>query len=104
MELMMTGFVTTIMLVVSSFAMFFVEHQAQPDKFNNIFSALWWEVKIWDDLSVDNRIAGYRSDCASTQKAHVEKLQQLEEMKRLELVSETEYKELREELIKRFVD
>lgn len=139
MELVMTGFVTTIMLVVSSFAMFFVEHQAQPDKFNNIFSALWWAISTLTTVGYGDiypitgmgrfisaiiallgiglialptgiiasgfmeRVQKLKEEEADS-KAHVEKLQQLEEMKRLELVSESEYKELREELIKRFVD
>lgn len=31
-----------ILMLVSSAVMYFAEHDAQPDKFSNIFSAMWW--------------------------------------------------------------
>lgn len=35
---------TSILLLVSSSLMYFVEHQAQPDKFSSIPAAMWWGV------------------------------------------------------------
>jgi voltage-gated potassium channel len=32
------------MLLVSAFLMYHVESPAQPDKFTNIFSSLWWAI------------------------------------------------------------
>lgn len=33
-----------MLLVISSTLMFYAEHDAQPDKFSNIFDSLWWGV------------------------------------------------------------
>lgn len=43
-ELFVTFFVASILLVLSSALMFYVENDAQPDKFDNIGDALWWAV------------------------------------------------------------
>jgi len=43
-ELFTTMFITVIMLIVSSSLMYFVEHEAQPDKFSSIPAAMWWGV------------------------------------------------------------
>lgn len=43
-EFVMTFFVSILMLLVSAFLMYYVENPAQPDKFRNIFSSLWWAV------------------------------------------------------------
>ena len=37
-------FMVLILLVISSLLIYFVEHDAQPDKFQNAFSGLWWAV------------------------------------------------------------
>lgn len=39
-ELGMTFFIATIILIVASFLMYFIEGRAQPDTFSNIFSSL----------------------------------------------------------------
>lgn len=43
-ELTITAFVTIILLLFSSTLMYSVEHEAQPDKFPDIVSTLWWAV------------------------------------------------------------
>lgn len=43
-ELGMTIFSVFIILIVSSFLMYFIEGKAQPDKFQNVFAAMWWSV------------------------------------------------------------
>jgi voltage-gated potassium channel len=43
-EFVMTFFISFLMLLVSAFLMYYVENPAQPDKFKNIFSSLWWAV------------------------------------------------------------
>ena len=43
-ELFITAFLVFLLLLVSSTLMYEVEHDAQPDKFPNIVSALWWAV------------------------------------------------------------
>jgi len=43
-ELAMTGFVLVMLLTLTSSAMYFVEHEAQPDKFRSIPEAMWWSV------------------------------------------------------------
>lgn len=43
-ELIITFSATTILLFVSGSLMYFVEHQAQPEKFSNIPETLWWAV------------------------------------------------------------
>jgi len=37
-------FLVLILLVISSLLIYYVEHDAQPDKFQNAFSGLWWAV------------------------------------------------------------
>ncbi len=41
-ELYVTMFVLLIMLVIASSLMYFVEHEAQPEVFSSIPSAMWW--------------------------------------------------------------
>ena len=43
-ELSLTLFVTFILLILSSTLMFYVENDAQPEKFENIGQSLWWSV------------------------------------------------------------
>ncbi|SEF50472.1 voltage-gated potassium channel [Halpernia humi] len=43
-ELSITLFVAFILMILSSTLMFFVENEAQPDKFENIGQSLWWSV------------------------------------------------------------
>ncbi|WP_299311430.1 ion transporter [uncultured Aquimarina sp.] len=43
-ELTITLFVAFILLTLSSTLIFYVENQAQPDKFSNIGEAFWWSV------------------------------------------------------------
>ena len=43
-ELLVTLFVVIVMLVFASSAMYYAEHDAQPDKFDSIPSSLWWGV------------------------------------------------------------
>ncbi|HLN22128.1 MAG TPA: ion transporter [Bacteroidales bacterium] len=43
-EFIMTFFISTLMLLVAAFLMYYVESPVQPDKFRNIFSSLWWAV------------------------------------------------------------
>lgn len=43
-EFIMTFFISFLMLLVSAFLIYYVEGPAQPEKFSNIFSALWWAV------------------------------------------------------------
>jgi voltage-gated potassium channel len=43
-ELLMAVFAILILLIVSSSLLYFVEHEAQPDKFKNIPEAMWWGV------------------------------------------------------------
>jgi voltage-gated potassium channel len=43
-ELVITGFFAFLLLMISSILMFEIEHDAQPDKFPNIFSAFWWAI------------------------------------------------------------
>ncbi len=44
-ELSLTLFVAFILLILSSTLMFYVESEAQPEKFENIGQALWWSVE-----------------------------------------------------------
>jgi len=41
-ELGMTFFVALVVLIVASFLMYFIEGKVQPDKFPNVFGAMWW--------------------------------------------------------------
>lgn len=43
-ELSLTLFVAFILLILSSTLMFYVENEAQPEKFENIGQSLWWSV------------------------------------------------------------
>lgn len=43
-EFLMTFFISILLLLVSAFIMYYVEGPYQPEKFKNIFSALWWAV------------------------------------------------------------
>ena len=43
-ELLVTLFVVLIMLVFASSAMYYAEHDAQPDKFASIPGSMWWGV------------------------------------------------------------
>lgn len=40
-DLAITGFVTFIILLVASFLMYYIEGDAQPDKFPNVFACFW---------------------------------------------------------------
>jgi len=43
-ELAMTGFITVLILFVSSFMIYYAEGEAQPDKFPNILHGFWWAI------------------------------------------------------------
>jgi voltage-gated potassium channel len=43
-ELGITMFTTFIVMLVASTLMYYLEHDAQPDKFSNIVSTMWWAV------------------------------------------------------------
>lgn len=43
-ELAVTGFVTFTILVLSSFIMYYVEGEKQPESFPNILASFWWAV------------------------------------------------------------
>lgn len=43
-DLALTGFVSLLILFVASFLMYYVEGNAQPDKFPDILSCLWWAI------------------------------------------------------------
>ncbi len=43
-ELTITIFVAFVLLVLSSTLMFYIEGDAQPDKFSNIGNAFWWSI------------------------------------------------------------
>jgi voltage-gated potassium channel len=43
-EFIMTFFISSLMLLVSAFLIYYTEGPAQPDKFPNIFYSLWWAV------------------------------------------------------------
>lgn len=43
-ELIVTGFVTILMLLLASFMMYYIEGDVQPDKFPNILASFWWAV------------------------------------------------------------
>jgi voltage-gated potassium channel len=43
-ELGVTLFVTSILLLLTSTMMFYIEHDAQPDKFPNILESFWWAI------------------------------------------------------------
>ena len=43
-ELSITALVAFILLILSSTLMYYIENDAQPEKFENIGQALWWSV------------------------------------------------------------
>jgi voltage-gated potassium channel len=43
-ELAMTAFIAALFLIISAFLIYHVENPAQPDKFPDIFSSIWWAV------------------------------------------------------------
>ena len=43
-ELISAGFVATIILIIASFLMYYVEGDVQPDKFPNVLACFWWAV------------------------------------------------------------
>lgn len=43
-EIFVLLFYTTIVLIILSFIVFQVEHDAQPDVFTNVFQTMWWGV------------------------------------------------------------
>jgi voltage-gated potassium channel len=43
-DIVMSMFIVTVLLVVSSSIMYFVEHEAQPEAFMSIPRAMWWGV------------------------------------------------------------
>ena len=43
-ELLVLLFYTAVLLVMLSFAIFELEHDAQPDVFSNVFQTMWWAV------------------------------------------------------------
>ena len=43
-ELIVLLFYTVVMIIILSFIIFEVEHEAQPDVFSNIFQTMWWAV------------------------------------------------------------
>lgn len=44
-EIVASFLVIGLLIVVSSVVMYEIEHPAQPDKFNSLFSGLWWAVE-----------------------------------------------------------
>ncbi len=44
-EIFMTFFVIFVLLILFSGAMFFLEHQAQPEKFSSVLASMWWGVQ-----------------------------------------------------------
>lgn len=43
-ELLISLFVLFILLIFSSCLMYYIENEFQPDKFKNVFDAMWWSV------------------------------------------------------------
>jgi voltage-gated potassium channel len=43
-ELSITVFVTFVLMILSSTLMYYIEHDAQPEKFASIGDAVWWAV------------------------------------------------------------
>ncbi len=43
-ELIVFTFATFILLYITSFGIYFFEHQAQPENFASVFHAMWWSV------------------------------------------------------------
>lgn len=44
MELSIIGFSSLVVLVVSSTLIYFLEHDAQPDKFASVAESFWWSI------------------------------------------------------------
>jgi len=62
-DLLVTLFLTLILLVIASTLMFYLEHDAQPEAFDNIGQALWWAVATL--TTGFNRINRNRNSCTS---------------------------------------
>jgi len=43
-ELLVTGFLIFVLLIISSSLLYYAERDAQPDKFSSIPASLWWSV------------------------------------------------------------
>jgi len=43
-ELLMTGFITSLILLFASFLMYYVECGVQPEKFPNVLASFWWAI------------------------------------------------------------
>lgn len=43
-ELAITGYITFLLVLVSSMLMYQIEHKVQPEKFSNIIETFWWSV------------------------------------------------------------
>jgi voltage-gated potassium channel len=43
-QLISSMFVVSILIIFSSVLMYYIENEAQPEKFNNAFSGLWWAI------------------------------------------------------------
>lgn len=43
-QLISSLLVVGLLMLITSLIMYNIEHEAQPDKFNNVFQALWWSV------------------------------------------------------------
>lgn len=43
-ELLVTVYITFLMLLLSSFLMYYVEGEAQPDKFSSVVASFWWAI------------------------------------------------------------
>ena len=43
-ELLISVFVVTVLLIISSTLMFYIEHEVQPDAFSSIPATMWWAV------------------------------------------------------------
>jgi voltage-gated potassium channel len=53
-EIQMTFFMAFLMILVSGFLIYSVENPVQPEKFPNIFAALWWTVGSLTSLNFEN--------------------------------------------------
>jgi len=43
-ELLITGFITLLTIIIASFLIYYAENEAQPEKFPDILSSIWWAV------------------------------------------------------------
>jgi voltage-gated potassium channel len=43
-ELMMTGFLSLLVLILASFLMYYIEGETQPENFPNILASFWWAI------------------------------------------------------------